>query len=175
MTNKLKDYNIGFRNIGNWNTGNSNIGRQNAGNWNTGVCNTSHWNTGDCNTGNRNTGSWNKCDNSTGFFNTQERTVSIFNKDSGLTIEECHSSAWYNALYSAPFRLTEWIEYTEEEKKDSIIRQYTDGYLKEYSFFEACANWWNSMDDENKALIQTIPNFDKDIFKEITGIDVDAR
>lgn len=30
------------------------------------------------------------------------------------------------------------------------------------------------MSKENKSLIQTIPNFDKDIFMEITGIDVEC-
>lgn len=109
---------------------------------------------------------------STGIFNTMERTITIFNKNSGLTYEEVVKKDWYLALFSVPLFLTEWIEYTDEEMKDSIIRQSIGGYLKKYTFKEACANWWNRVSDENKALIQTIPNFDKDIFKEITGIDI---
>lgn len=62
--------------------------------------------------------------------------------------------------------------YTEEEKEDSIIRQAIGGYLKEYSYKEACQNWWNSYSDEEKEyLAENIPNFDRKIFKEITGID----
>lgn len=137
--------------------------------------NTGLFNTGSHNTGNFNVGDWNKCDRSTGFFNTQERTVTIFNQDSGLTYDECCESAWYAALYSVPFELTKWIEYTEEEKKDGIIRQCIGGYLKKYTFKEACANWWNLMKDEDKHLIQTMPNFDKAIFKEITGIEVNME
>ena len=168
-------FNTGHHNTGDWNTGHCNTGNFNTGDWNTGHCNTGHHNTGDWNTGNFNVGDWNKCDRSTGFFNTQERTVTIFNQDSGLTYDECCESAWYAALYSVPFELTKWIEYTEEEKKDSIIRKWIGGYLKKYTFKEACANWWNLMKDEDKHLIQTMPNFDKAIFKEITGIEVNME
>ena len=166
--------NTGDWNTGDWNTGNRNTGDWNTGDWNTGSCNTGSCNTGSRNTGDRNTGDWNRCGGSTGFFNTKERTVSIFNKDSELTYSECLRSDWYRALNSVPFILTEWVDYTEEEKKESIIRQCIGGYLKKYSFQEACANWWKRMSKENKSLIQTIPNFDKDIFMEITGIDVEC-
>lgn len=166
------DCNTGSCNIGNYNTGGCNTGNRNIGNCNTGNWNTGDLNTGSCNTGDLNTGGWNSCSHSTGFFNTKERTVTIFNIDSGLTYRECCSCEWYGALLSVPFRLVEWVKYTEEEKKDSIIRQCVGGYLKAYSFAEACANWWLRMSDENKVLIQTMPNFDKDIFKEITGIDL---
>ena len=68
--------------------------------------------------------------------------------------------------------MTEWIYYTEEEKENSPIRKAIGGYLKKYTFKEACENWWNSLDEIDRKLIQTIPNFDKSIFKEITGIEV---
>lgn len=167
------NYNTDNRNTGNRNTGSHNTGDYNKGDRNVGDWNTGNYNTGNCNTGSHNTGHWNKCDGSTGFFNTRERTVTIFNIDSGLTFDECRECDWYHALYSVPFKLTEWIPYTSEEKEGSIIRQCIGGYLKKYLFKEACANWWLQMSDENKALIQTMPNFDKDIFKEITGIDID--
>lgn len=129
-------------------------------------------NTGLFNTGNRNTGDWNQCDRSTGLFNTQERTITIFNKDSGLLFDEVRNTEWYWLLRDRPFVLTEWIEYTEEEKKESIIRQAIGGYLKKYSYKEACQNWWDSYSDEEKEyLAENIPNFDRKIFKEITGID----
>lgn len=65
--------------------------------------------------------------------------------------------------------------------KGSFYLECYDNYVKLfeimnigklYTFKEACEIWWNKMSDKNKALIQTIPNFDKDIFKEITGIDI---
>jgi len=175
--------NTGDWNTGNWNTGDCNTGDCNAGNCNAGDRNTGHRNTGngntgcrntgDCNAGDRNTGFFNKCNNSTGFFNTKERTITIFNKDSGMTYEECRDTDWYKALFSEPFVLTERVKYTDEEKKDSIIRQCIGGYLKSYTFHEACRNWWKALSDENKAIIQTMPNFDKGIFEGITGIEVE--
>ena len=167
--------NVGDCNVGRRNVGDCNVGRRNVGDWNVGNWNVGNWNVGRRNVGDWNVGDWNKCDRSTGFFNTQERTVTIFNQDSGLTYDECCESAWHAALYSVPFELTKWIEYTEDDKKDSIIRQCIGGYLKKYTFKEACANWWNLMKDEDKHLIQTMPNFDKAIFKEITGIEVNME
>ena len=35
--------------------------------------------------------------------------------------------------------------------------------------------WWRSLSDEQKAVITAIPNFDKEIFKKITGIDIDKK
>ena len=136
-------------------------------NGNTGLFNTGNRNTGDCNTGD-----WNTCNRSTGLFNTEERTITIFNKDSGLTWNEVLKKDWFSALNHGYFKLTEWIYYTEEEKENSPIRQAIGGYLKKYTFKKACENWWNSLDEIDRKLIQTIPNFDKSIFKEITGIEV---
>lgn len=152
-------------------------------NGNTGVFNTGHYNTGDRNTGDRNTGyrntgdmntgMFNACDRSTWLFNTVEKTVPIFNKDSGLTWNEIYREDWYAALRCGEFKLTEWIWYTEEEMKDNPIRQAIQGYLKQYTFEEACLNWWDSLSNEAKELIKTMPNFDKEIFKQITGIEVE--
>lgn len=141
-------------------------------NGNTGLFNTGDRNTGDMNTGDMNTGMFNVCDRSTGLFNTEEKTVPIFNKDSGLTWKEIIYKDWYAALRSGSFKLTEWIWYTEEEMEDSPIRQAIQGYLKQYTFEEACLNWWDSLSNECKELIKTMPNFDAEIFKEITRIEV---
>ena len=170
--NKLKGLergNTGLFNTGDWNTGNRNTGYRNTGNWNTGNWNTGYrntgdWNTGDWNTGDWNTGMFNSCNYSNGFFNTKEPTVNIFNADSGMTVTEFYNSKYYKALMSSPFILTEWIK---DESKELI-----GGFLKEYTFEEACKNWWAKMANENKKIIKSIPNFNADIFREITGIEV---
>ena len=167
------DMNTGDRNTGDRNTGLFNTGDRNTGDRNTGDMNTGDMNTGYRNTGDRNTGMFNVCDRSTGLFNTEEKTVPIFNKDSGLTWKEIIYKDWYAALRSGSFKLTEWIWYTEEEMEDSPIRQAIQGYLKQYTFEESCLNWWDSLSNEAKELIKTIPNFDKEIFKQITGIEVE--
>ncbi len=171
------DRNTGVFNTGDWNTGNRNTGDWNTGDRNTGDQNTGNWNTGDRNTGDRNTGNWNTGDfnsanHSTGFFNTTERTITIFNKDSGMTYNEFIGSRFYSALCSAPFILTEWHEFTEDEMKDSPILQASGGKLIKHTYKEACMEWWNKLSIEDKETIQQIPNFDADIFKEITGIDL---
>lgn len=162
-------------NTGKENTGYMNTGDRNIGDWNTGCRNTGYRNTGDSNTGNWNTGSFNKCNYSTGFFNTEERECYIFDSPSGMTTREFYGSKYYTALNSSPFRLTEWIEYSEEEKRGDKAKELIGGYLKKYSFHEACANWWRKMAQRDKRTITEIPNFAPDKFKMITGIDVRAE
>ena len=185
--------NTGNRNTGNRNTGNRNTGYRNTGDWNTGYRNTGDWNTGDWNTGNgntgdgntgyrntgdRNTGDWNTgygntIDYSNGVFCTKpDMNIRIFNKPSGMSLRDFYRSKYYEALCRAPFLLTDWIPYTEEEKKADPNKEMIGGYLKEYTMKEAWANWWKEMSEENKRIVQEIPNFDAKIFKEITGIEV---
>ena len=171
------DCNTGDCNTGNRNTGNCNTGNRNTGNWNTGNWNTGDCNTGNCNTGNRNTGDWNTGDCNTGdwnsgFFNAKENKCFIFDKLSDMTVREFQKSKYYSAIYSSAFILTEWIEYTAEEKSTDKAKELIGGYLKQYDYKEACAKWWAEMSAENREIIQQIPNFDADKFFEITGIRV---
>ena len=89
-----------------------------------------------------------------------------------MTLEEFRNSKYNDALTSVPLGLTKWIEYTEEEMSVDEEKRLTGGYLKTYSYKEACSNWWNEMTEENKEIIMSIPNFDPDKFYEITGIRV---
>ena len=89
-----------------------------------------------------------------------------------MTYDEFINSKYYETLMSAPLKLTKWHEFTDEEKKGSIIRQSISGKLISYTYKEACQNWWNELSDSAKETIMEIPNFDKDIFYEITGIEV---
>ena len=170
--------NTGYGNTGYKNTGNRNTGYGNTGNWNTGYRNTGNGNTGDWNTGNRNTGNGNTgygntIDGSNGVFCTEpDMNIRIFNKPSGMSPREFYRSKYYEALCRAPFLLTDWIPYTEEEKKEDPEKELIGGYLKEYTMKEAWANWWKEMSEEDKKIVQDIPNFDAKIFKEITGIEV---
>ena len=89
-----------------------------------------------------------------------------------MTMDEFLNSKYYSAIISSDFNLTEWIPYTEEEMEKDESKKLIGGYLKTYTYQEACKNWWDGMHDENKAIICSMPNFDADIFKEITGIEV---
>ena len=167
------DGNSGNCNSGNCNSGDWNSGNGNSGNWNSGDWNSGNWNSGYRNSGNCNSGNWNSCNYSSGIFCSKEEKIRLFNKQSNLTMGEFRCSKYYDALFSSPFILTEWVEYTEEEKKESLCRQAIGGYLKTYTYKEACKNWWDSMSEENKEIVKSIPNFDKDVFFEITGIEVE--
>ncbi len=154
------DWNTGNRNTGNWNTGDRNTGNCNTGYYNTGDSNTGYYNTGDSNTGDyntgySNTGDFNTCNNSSGFFCTQEPKAIIFNIESDMTVDEFKRSKYYAALISAPFVL---IEHNDE--------------LLTHSYKDACAKWWEKMTPKNKKVINSMPNFDAEIFEEITGIKV---
>lgn len=79
---------------------------------------------------------------------------------------------WYAVLTSGEFNLTKWRNYTDEEKAQGERKRLIGGELITIPYKEACANWWASLPEKDKAIIKTIPNFDANIFAEITGIDV---
>ena len=156
--------NSGNRNSGDWNSGDWNSGNRNSGNWNSGNrnsgnWNSGNWNSGDWNSGNWNSGDWNSCNYSNGVFcNQEDKDIRIFNKPSGMSLEEFWDSKYYEALQSEPLELTYW----DNENKELKCRSYKD----------ACAIWWSKLTEKNKKIIQEIPNFDPEIFFDITGIDV---
>lgn len=113
----------------------------------TGLCNS-----GDCNSGNRNSG-------------------------------DCNSGDWLNSeprylMNQIQGDILEWVylsDMTDEEKAAHPEAETTGGYLKELDNSECAVIWWRSLNQRQKNVIMAIPNFDKAIFKEITGIDVDAN
>ncbi len=166
--------NSGYGNSGDWNSGNRNSGYGNSGYGNSGDSNSGYWNSGDSNSGYRNSGDsnsgyGNSTDREAGIFNTTPGKIRCFNKETDLTWDDIEHP------YFNEFCLNRWIpesEMTEEEKKadpDFFVR---GGYLKTYSWEEAWANYWRDCDDEEKQRVLNLPNFDAEIFEEITGIDV---
>ena len=169
--------NSGSRNSGDWNSGNCNSGDWNSGNCNSGDWNSGDWNSGNCNSGSRNSGNWNSGDwNSgncnSGFFCTNSPKLRLFNKETDFTMEEFMKTEWYAVLTSGEFNLTKWRAYTDEEKAQDERKRFISGELITIPYKEACASWWASLSEKDKAIIKTIPNFDANIFAEITGIDV---
>lgn len=167
------DYNTGFHNTGDYNTGSRNTGDYDTGYYNTGDYNSGDHNTGDRNTGDYNTGDYNTGDFNAGFFNTKENKCFIFDKMSDMTCIEFINSEYYRALTSAVFPLTEWIEYTTDEKANDKAKELIGGYLKNRTFKEAAQIWWSNMSEENKEIIKQIPNFTPEKFEAITGIKVE--
>lgn len=96
----------------------------------------------------------------------------MFEKDTNLTKNEIDNLKGI-CIIRNKFKLTTWVEFekmTEEEKKNhpKVIK----GYLKTFSYKQAWANLWEDITREEKQAILDLPNFDKDIFYKITGIEV---
>ena len=71
-----------------------------------------------------------------------------------------------------------WIyssNMTDEEKKAHPEYETTGGYLKTVDFKTACKMMWDSLDEEDKEAVRNLPNFDNDVFREITGISVEGE
>ena len=176
------DWNSGNRNSGDCNSGNRNSGNRNSGNRNSGNRNSGDCNSGDCNSGNRNSGNrnsgdWNKCSFSNGCFNTVSPKIYLFNKPSEWTYEDWLNSKARYLLNQIPGDVLEYIylsDMTDEEKAAHPEAETTGGYLKILDNSECAVIWWCGLSDRQKAVITAIPNFDKEIFKQITGIDVDT-
>ena len=164
----------GIRNTGDWNTGDRNTGNWNTGDWNTGNWNTGNGNTGNCNTGNWNTGDWNSASFSNGVFCTEEPEILIFNKPSGMTFRQWRDNAACHLLSQIQFMPNVWVldgDMTDEEKKVHPEYKTTGGFLKVLDTSDCCVRWWESLDEYQRNIIRSIPNFDAAIFKQITGID----
>ena len=175
--------NSGNRNSGNWNSGDWNSGNRNSGNRNSGNRNSGDWNSGNrnsgnCNSGNRNSGNWNSgnwnsgnCNS--GFFNTNEPFVRMFNKDTKLKKYEIDIPLFCH------FDLTVWVSHdtaTEEEKEDHNEEIKTcGGFLKTLDYKEAWRLAWNKASKEEHLEMLKLPNWDNEVFKEISGIDAEAE
>ena len=151
-----------------WNSGNWNSGNYNSGNWNSGNRNSGNRNSGSCNSGSCNSGDWNS-----GFFNSDEPCVRMFNKMTKKKRNEITIPSW------CYFDLTVWVSHdtaTDKEKEEHRKEMETcGGYLKTLDYKQAWRIAWDKADkDQHKELLK-LPNWNNEVFKEITGIDAEAE
>ena len=139
----------GDRNSGNWNSGDGN-----SGDWNSG-----YWNSGYGNSTNR----------ESGIFNSEQGTLRMFNKPTDKKWEDI-DHPHFNEFYTCKW--IPWLEMTATEKKENPQAETTEGYLKKFEYKEAWANFWRDTDEANRKKFLALPNFDAQVFKDITGIDV---
>lgn len=142
------------------------------------IVNTGKGCTGLCNSGDWNSGDWNKCSFSNGCFNTAEPKIYLFNKPSDWTYRDWLNSDARYLLNQIPGDVLEYVwfeDMTDEEKTAHPEAKVTGGYLKQLDNSECGSIWWRGLNDYEKSIIKAIPNFDKEIFKEITGVDVDME
>ena len=139
----------------------------------TGRCNSGDWNSGDCNSGD-----WNKTSFSNGCFNTVSPKIYMFNKPTDWTFEQwfnCCARYLLNRIDDCPLEYVWFDSMTDEEKAAHPEAETTGGYLKERTTADKARKWWAGLSADDRNIIFSLPNFDAAIFKEITGIDVDAK
>ena len=174
------DWNSGNWNSGDWNSGNRNSGNRNSGdrnsgNCNSGDCNSGDWNSGNWNSGDWNSGDWNKTNFSNGCFNTEEPKIFLFNKPSDWTYRDWLNSDARCLLNQIPRNVVDWIwsdDMTDEEKEQHPEYEVVGGYLKILDESECGQLWWDSLSERYKNIIKVMPNFDKEIFEDVTGIKI---
>ncbi len=165
------NWNSGNRNSGNWNSGNWNSGNWNSGNWNSGNCNSGDCNSGNCNSGDCNSGNWNSGDWNSGFFNTNSPLVRIFNKETNVPRNDIDFPSFLC------FDLTVWVSHdtaTDEEKEAHKFDIETcGGFTKTISYKKAFRLAWDKADKEEHKKLLKLPNWNNEIFMEISGIDAE--
>ena len=74
------------------------------------------------------------------------------------------------------FDLTQWVSHdtatTEERKKFKVEIETCGGFLKTLEYKEAFKRAWGSTSKSERELMRNLPNFDADVFYEISGIKV---
>ena len=162
-------YNTGFSNSGDYNSGDYNSGNCNSGDFNSGDYNSGDFNSGSHNIGGRNVGNHNLGSGNSGDFNSGSCNSGDYNSggcNTGFFNSGNHNCGLFNTdepkirLFNKECNLT----YTEFYK--------SLGYSL-YMLFDHIAD--KELTDEDKQHIRELPNFDADIFKEITGIDLEEE
>ena len=140
---------------------------------NSGTGNSGTGNSGTGNSGTGNSGDFNSGDFNSGFFNSNEPEVRIFNKQTNKKREEINIPDW------CYFYLTVWVSHdtaTEEEKeKHKKEIEECGGFLKTLEYKDAWRLAWDKVNKEEHKKIFALPNWDNEVFKEITGIDAEAE
>jgi hypothetical protein len=176
------DRNSGNRNSGNWNSGHWNSGHSNSGDRNSGHRNSGHWNSGNSNSGNSNSGNWNSGNRNSGNWNSGNWNSGMFNSITPDTIlifnKPCKRNIWESALkpdFIFNIATTQWISWssmTDDEKKENKDAFVTDGYLKRIDYKEAWKTAYENATKEDIQLLKALPNFNKKVFEEISGIKI---
>ena len=117
--------------------------------------------------------SWNSGDRNSGFFNTDSPLVRIFNKETNIPRNDIDFPSF---LY---FNLTVWVSHdtaTAEEKKAHKTEIETcGGFTKAIPYKEAFRIAWNKASKEEHKMLLKLPNWNNEIFMEISGIDAEAE
>ena len=132
--------------------------------------NTGCANSGDCNSGCENSGYYNSGDRNSGWFNTDEPNMRMFNKETNIKRSD------FTVKVYPDLKICSWVSKKDlpEEEKTKEVEQM-GGMLKTLTYHEAWQEYWTRASEEDKEWFTTLPNFDSNIFKEITSIDINQE
>ena len=175
--NNTGSWNSGDLNSGDLNSGNRNSGDRNSGNSNSGDLNSGNLNSGDRNSGDRNSGYLNSGNRNSGYLNSNTPKVRMFNKDTDLDFDSDVLNKLRQLIWNMKTVCT-WVEesnMSDKEKKENTTYSTTGGYLKGRDYKYCWTKFWEKSSQEDKDFFKSLPNFDADIFEEITGIKVNEE
>ena len=97
----------------------------------------------------------------------------MFNKETSLKRSDIKIPSW------CYFDLTVWVSHdaaTDEEKQQYKKEIETcGGFLKSLNYKEAWRYAWDKASVEERKQLFDLPNWDNEVFKEITGIDAETE
>ena len=128
---------------------NNNSGLFNSGNSNSGNRNSGNRNSGNRNSGNWNSGNWNSGDWNSGDWNSGDWNSGVFNNTQSKIRMFNNESDW---------------TFNDWRKSNACNIMNTMPFNAQ--------EWWDNLCDSDKADVMALPNFDKTVFKKITGIEV---
>lgn len=152
--------NNGIKNVGWNNVGFFNYGDKNNGDCNYGFSNKGCNNFGDLNRGNRNFGNNNVGYYNFGMYNDGDYNCGDFNKTNGafgMFNTEEHKIMMFNK--PTDWTLSKWHNSYERIILSTFNRENPQ-------------KWWDGLLPTTRAAITTLPNFDFEIFKQITKIEL---
>ena len=153
------EFNSGECNSGHYNTGDSNSGSRNCGDRNTGHRNSGDLNAGRCNSGDCNSGSYNSGNHNSGSFNSGDFNSGSYN--SGNYNRGDHNSGIFNSKDPKMWAFDKPSTVTYKQFIASL----------DYSFSHLCERIaYKNLTAEDWDRIRALPNYDAEIFAEITGL-----
>ncbi len=152
----------------------ANTNKSSSGYCNSGYCNSGDWNSGYCNSGD-----WNSGNRNSGVFCTDEKpTIKLFDKPSDWTREKWRDSNACYVMRGCPYTHSDFIDscnMSDEEKERHPEYKTIGGYVKTFIVTnEDKQAWWNGLQDEGRAEVMALPNFDAEKFEKCTGIRVEG-
>ena len=98
----------------------------------------------------------------------------MFNKETFVSLGDIYFPNFLHNIY-----LTEWVSKKDatDAEKAMFAKQIKTcgGFLRTYTYKEAFRRAWDKASKEEHKKLLDLPNWDNEVFKEISGIDAEAE